>query len=163
MLSFPICKRRWWAYLPYMVLVKLPWLKQPSEDVIAIIDHHRCRRHHHHHQAVRIMRNKTSIRPQLLCPLIWLMLTLPSLLLSECREKGFNGERSVERNESLDPSREGIFFFIILMSHQKGTYGCKMVCKHWLANSLGKLSSSPFSLEACCVLELRIKVEWSRE
>lgn len=45
--------------------------------------------------------------------------------------KGFNGQRSVKRNESPDPSREGIFF-LIPMSHQKGA--------SWLQNGLQPLT-----------------------
>lgn len=107
------------------------------------------------------MQNKAFIGPQLFCPLIWLMPTVP-LLLIECRGKRFNGQRSVKRNDSPDLSRERKFFFIIPMSHQKGTswlLSLRPLPGYFLSAVLGKPKSFPFSREACSVLELWGKVK----
>lgn len=75
----------------------------------------------------------------------WCWLTMSLLLLTECKVKGFNGQRSVKGNESLT-LRESNLFLLFLCLIKRALTNCKMVCNHLLttcwALCQGSLSST---------------------
>lgn len=82
----------------------------------------------------------------------------PLLSLTGCREKGFNGHRRVERNESLTLQERGFFFILFLCHIKRALDSYKMLCNHFFAarweSSGGSLSHLPSLLQACCAPEL---------